>query len=166
MPSTASIAMCNRPDPPSTGAPTSASVPDAAQASTIGANRESSTATVGASSSYPVRDSSGKTTTRAPAARMVAACVNAFVATSHGKQGGWATAMASGSRIRPPSCSVEEAVGRQGQELGEVVGEDEVVEELGGVGQATGRRPAESRQLGVTRGPVQRVVGPAAVVQM
>src|SRR5262249_17997026 len=70
-----------------------------AHASTRGASRGSSAAIAGASSSYPVRESSGKTTTRVPAARTVAAWVTAFTPTSKGTHSGWATAMVNGSRI-------------------------------------------------------------------
>ncbi len=82
VPSTASIAMCERPSSPRTGAPASATDPVSAQASIIGASRGSSAVIAGASSSYPVKESSGKTTTLAPAARIVSACVIAFTETS------------------------------------------------------------------------------------
>jgi hypothetical protein len=88
-------------------APTSANDPASAQASRMGANRRSSTVIAGASSSYPVRESSGKTTTRAPAERTVAACITAFAATSQGTHSGWATATINGSRKRTPSPAGE-----------------------------------------------------------
>lgn len=66
---------------PATGAPARASAPASPHASTNGANRVSSTDTTGASNSYPVSDSSGKTTTREFAARTAAACARAFAAT-------------------------------------------------------------------------------------
>jgi hypothetical protein len=57
------------PASPCTGAPISANDPASAHASTMGASCGSSTVIAGASNSYPVRESSGKTTTRAPAER-------------------------------------------------------------------------------------------------
>ena len=98
----ASIAMCDFPASPSTGAPTSANEPIPAQASTMGARFGSSTPIAGASSSYPVKKSSGKTTTRVRARQTVAAAVNALAATSYDTHGGWATATVSGSRMRTP----------------------------------------------------------------
>jgi hypothetical protein len=80
-PLAASIAMKTRPSGPATGAPASASAPVAAQAPTSGASRSSPRLTGEASSSYPVSDSSGKTTSRAPAARTAVACAAAFAAT-------------------------------------------------------------------------------------
>src|SRR5436309_1956207 len=59
-----------------------ASDPVSAHAATRGDSRGSSTVIAGASSSYPVRESSGKATTRVPAARTIAACVTAFTPTS------------------------------------------------------------------------------------
>src|SRR5687768_2230801 len=85
---------------PGTGAPTSAIEPVFAHASTTGASRGSVGAIAGASSSYPVSDSSGKTTTRALARRTTSAWIAAFAATSYDAHGGWATASVSGSRIR------------------------------------------------------------------
>src|SRR5258708_5833331 len=64
--------MCDRPASPGTGAPTSATDPVSAHASTMGIRRGSWTVIAGASSSYPVSESSGKTTTRAPALRTAA----------------------------------------------------------------------------------------------
>jgi hypothetical protein len=45
-----------------------------------------------------VSDISGKTTTRASAARTARACARAFAATSYPEHGGWATATMSGER--------------------------------------------------------------------
>src|SRR5579864_2630423 len=94
----ASIAMCDWPASSLTGAPTSANDPVSAQASMIRVSRGSSTEIAGASSSYPVSESSGNTTTRAFAERTAAACDFAFVATSYDTHNGWATAMTSASR--------------------------------------------------------------------
>ena len=98
--------MCDRRASPDTGAPTSASAPMSAHASTTGARCGSSSATTSASSSYPVSDSSGKTTTRVPAERTAAACANALPATSYETHGGWATAMVRGSRTVPNVSSL------------------------------------------------------------
>lgn len=76
-------------------APTSAVAPVSAHASTIGASLESSAVIAGASNSYPVNESSGKTTTRACAARIASACSAAFATTSYPVIRGWATAMTS-----------------------------------------------------------------------
>jgi hypothetical protein len=82
LPSAASIAMCERPSEPAAGAPRNASVAVSAQAATSGARRGSSASIRSASSLYPVIESSGKTTTRAPAERITAAWVSALAATS------------------------------------------------------------------------------------
>lgn len=98
---------------PATGAPTSASVPSSAHARTSGVNRLSSTGTAGPSHSYPVSDSSGKTTTRARAARTASACARAFCATSRGTHGGCATASRSGVRFSaPPPVGATRGTGR------------------------------------------------------
>ena len=60
--------MCGRPASPGTGAPASATDPASAHASASGTSRGSRAESAGASSSYPVSESSGKTTTRAAAA--------------------------------------------------------------------------------------------------
>ena len=87
-PSTASTAMCGRPASPGTGAPASATDPVSAHASASGHSRGSWAVSAGASSSYPVSESSGKTTTRAAAARTAAACATAFWPTSYGTHSG------------------------------------------------------------------------------
>src|SRR5690242_10928245 len=90
---------------PGTGDPTSATEPVSAHAATSGRSRGSSGATGGASSSYPVSDSSGKTTTRAPAARIAAAWASALAATSYGWHAGCATATVRGERPLPDTVS-------------------------------------------------------------
>jgi hypothetical protein len=75
------------------GPPTRASVSVSAHAATIGASRSSSGETGAASSSYPVNDISGKTTTRAFAARTAFAWATALAVTSYATHRGCATAM-------------------------------------------------------------------------
>ncbi len=80
-----------------TTAPTRAIESVAVQASTTGVSAGSSHETGSASSSYPIRESSGKTTTRARAAWMVSAWTWALPATFRGTQAGWTAAIRIGN---------------------------------------------------------------------
>ena len=87
-PSTASTAMCGRPAPPGTGAPGQRHRPRLGARLGQRAQPRVPAVRAGAPSSYPVSESSGKTTTRDAAARTAAACAIAFWVTSYGTHSG------------------------------------------------------------------------------
>src|SRR5690606_29128774 len=107
---TASVAIC-RSAPVPTGAPTSATLPRAAQAAAAGARSGPAGATGGASRSGPGTDRAGNPTTRAAARSTASAWASALARRSPGTQRGWATAIVSVTaaiipgRTRPVSAA-------------------------------------------------------------